>query len=62
MDDVMLEFLADLYVAERVEQKTGETFLQFIARKERELQKGVRDYARASKSIAGMEAVGGAKP
>lgn len=41
MDDVVLDFLADLYVAERVGEKTGETFLQFIARKERELAKGV---------------------
>lgn len=40
MDDAVLDFLADLYVAERVREKTGETFLQFIARKERELAKG----------------------
>jgi len=61
MDDVVLDFLADLYVAERVGEKTGETFLQFIARKERELAKGVSSDA-TYQSIRGVEVACGAKP
>lgn len=61
MDDVVLDFLADLYIAEHVAEKTGETFLQFVARKERDWRKGVRNYAAPDQPIAGMETVGGAK-
>lgn len=60
MDDVVLDFLADLYIAERVEEKTGETFLQFVARKEREWQtKGgvqVQPISQQVKPISQLEA------
>ena len=61
MDDAVLDFLADLYIAERVEEKTGETFLQFVDRKERELMKGVSGSA-SYQSIGSVEAACGAKP
>lgn len=61
MDDVVLDFLADLYIAERVEEKTGETFLQFVARKEREFAKGVSGGA-SYQPTGSVEAVGGSKP
>lgn len=41
MDDARLEFWADIFVAERIQQKTGETLLQFIERKEKEWKKEV---------------------
>jgi len=62
MDDDLLNFWADWYVAEKIRAKTGETFLQFIARKERELMKGVRDHVRASKPVTSVEVVSAAKP
>lgn len=41
MNDDLLNFYADWYVEHKMFYKTGETFLQFIARKEREFAKGV---------------------
>lgn len=35
MNDARLEFLADLFVAERIREKTGENLEQFMERKER---------------------------
>lgn len=60
MDDDLLNFYADWYVDEKVLSKTGETFLQFIARKERELSKEVTGDA-AYQPIGSVEAASGAK-
>jgi hypothetical protein len=60
MDDDLLNFWADWYVAEKIRTKTGETFLQFIARKERELAKGVSGGA-FCQPTGSVEIAGGAK-